>query len=118
MPELIRLLRTKSTMRYRPPKGTAGLARSLVNGYSRDPLPPARTKASTLTCMGPIVAHAGDRTGPSLWFRNPSTMRTGACIVCDPTSIGRHAGIGTLPSGLDQADRPVPNRHQSELAGA
>src|SRR5579862_1155069 len=43
-------------MRYRPPNGTAGLARSLVSGYSRVPFPPARTKASTRTCMGPIVA--------------------------------------------------------------
>ncbi len=31
-PEFTRLLRTKSTIRYRPPKGTAGLARSRVSG--------------------------------------------------------------------------------------
>lgn len=34
-----------------PPKGTAGLARSFVSGYSLVPLPPARTKASTRSCM-------------------------------------------------------------------
>src|SRR3954452_6279005 len=34
-------------MRYIPPNGTAGLARSAVNGISRLPSPPARTIAST-----------------------------------------------------------------------
>src|ERR1051326_1611703 len=53
MPELIRLLSTKSTMRYRPPNGTAGLARSLVSGLSRVPFPPASTNASILTCICP-----------------------------------------------------------------
>src|SRR5580765_5506381 len=42
-PELMQLLRTKSMMRYGPPKYTAGLARSLVSGYRRSPAPPART---------------------------------------------------------------------------
>src|ERR1700737_3996123 len=48
MPELMRLLRTKSTMRYFPPKGTAGLERSRVRGNKRLPLPPARTNATIL----------------------------------------------------------------------
>src|SRR5581483_2090256 len=47
MPELIKLLSTKSMMRYLPPKGTAGFARSLVSGESRVPLPPARTIPKT-----------------------------------------------------------------------
>src|SRR5262245_16312691 len=51
MPELTKLDRTKSTMRYLPPKGTAGLARSRVRGYRRVPLPPARTRPSTRSCM-------------------------------------------------------------------
>src|SRR3984893_5307471 len=51
MPELMRLLRTKSMMRYLPPKGTAGLARSCVSGYRRLPLPPARTNDTTGRCM-------------------------------------------------------------------
>jgi hypothetical protein len=38
-------------MRYLPPKGTAGLARSCVSGYRRLPLPPARTNATTGRCM-------------------------------------------------------------------
>src|ERR1700730_9302282 len=48
MPELIKLLRTKSMMRYFPPNGTAGLARSLVSGERRLPLPPASTIPKTL----------------------------------------------------------------------
>src|SRR5271154_1191300 len=48
MPELMRLLRTKSTMRYFPPKGTDGLERSRVRGNKRLPLPPARTNATIL----------------------------------------------------------------------
>src|SRR6185503_7010012 len=42
-PELMQLLSAKSMMRYGPPKYTAGLARSLVSGYSRSPAPPAST---------------------------------------------------------------------------
>src|ERR1017187_6467097 len=52
MPELMKLLSTKSMMRYLPPKGTAGLARSLVRGQSRVPLPPARTMPSTRIRIG------------------------------------------------------------------
>jgi hypothetical protein len=46
--ELTRLLRTKSTIRYRPPKGTEGLDRNTVKGKSLSPFPPAKTKASIL----------------------------------------------------------------------
>src|SRR5262249_26275537 len=46
-PLLMQLDKVKSMMRYRPPKGTAGLARSRVRGSSRVPLPPARIKVST-----------------------------------------------------------------------
>src|SRR3972149_12071243 len=47
MPELMRFDRTKSMMRYLPPKWTAGFARSLVKGCSRSPRPPARIIART-----------------------------------------------------------------------
>src|ERR1700733_12521721 len=43
MRPLTRLDRAKSTSRYRPPNGTAGLARSAVSGASRLPAPPAST---------------------------------------------------------------------------
>src|ERR1017187_10044382 len=41
----------KSTMRYRPPNGTAGLARSRVSGSRRVPLPPARINVRTFFTM-------------------------------------------------------------------
>src|SRR5581483_11939590 len=44
---LTRFDKTKSISRYAPPKGTAGLARSAVSGYSRLPSPPARTMPNT-----------------------------------------------------------------------
>ncbi len=44
-PLLTQLLKTMSMMRYGPPKGTAGLARSRVSGYSRSPCPPPKTTA-------------------------------------------------------------------------
>src|ERR687895_321017 len=47
MPELTKLERTKSMIRYLPPNGTAGLARSLVKRKSRSPLPPASTTPKT-----------------------------------------------------------------------
>ena len=48
MPLLRQFESVKSMMRYRPPNGTAGLARSRVSGSSREPLPPANTTAKTL----------------------------------------------------------------------
>src|SRR2546422_4293729 len=47
MPELTKLLSTKSAIRYLLPNGTAGLLRSFVNGWSRSPLPPARMRPRT-----------------------------------------------------------------------
>src|SRR6266851_109010 len=45
----------KSTMRYSPPKGTAGLARSRVSGSRRVPLPPAKINVNTsITRMPPL----------------------------------------------------------------
>jgi len=45
-PELAKLERTKSMIRYRPPNVTAGLERSCVRGARRRPSPPARIMAS------------------------------------------------------------------------
>src|SRR5580704_729208 len=57
----MKLLRTKSMIRYLPPKGTAGLARSRVRGKSRVPLPPARTMPNTRRCNAPWAAKANSR---------------------------------------------------------
>src|SRR6266699_6896039 len=45
-PELRQLLIEISTIRYFPPSGTAGLARSLVKGNKRVPAPPPMIMAS------------------------------------------------------------------------
>lgn len=37
-----------STMRYFPPKETAGFERSFVKGYNRVPLPPPKIRLKTL----------------------------------------------------------------------
>src|ERR1700686_5423818 len=55
MPELMKLLSTKSMMRYLPPNGTAGLARSLVRGDRRVPLPPANTMPNTRMRIDPAI---------------------------------------------------------------
>src|SRR5690348_11367042 len=43
----MQLLIGMSMRRYLAPRGTAGLARSLVNGYSRVPAPPPKMIANT-----------------------------------------------------------------------
>src|SRR5271165_3702951 len=50
MPPLARLESAKSISRYRPPNGTAGLARSAVSGLRRVPAPPASTIPRTDGC--------------------------------------------------------------------
>ena len=53
-PPFTRFDRTKSIIRYAPPNGTAGFARSAVRGIRRLPSPPAstipRTLGPSLTC--------------------------------------------------------------------
>ena len=61
-PELTKFDSTMSMMRYRPPKGTAGLARSAVSGPRRRPSPPARIITRTRAVSnGPVL-----RNGPEL----------------------------------------------------
>src|ERR1039458_1460360 len=62
IPELTKLLRTKSMIRYLPPKGTAGLARSRVSGKSRVPLPPASTTPKTRGCRVLCTAKEDSRS--------------------------------------------------------
>src|ERR1700736_6717284 len=49
-PPLARLDSAKSMSRYKPPNGTAGLARSAVSGLRRVPAPPASTIPRTDGC--------------------------------------------------------------------
>src|SRR5713101_6352789 len=99
MPELIKLLRTKSTMRYFPPKGTAGLARSLVSGYRRVPFPPARTIPSTrsriVSSQRLLYRTSGDECDTL------SAMQATATPAVTPTSDARRWGImGLLCIGM------------------
>ena len=59
MPLLARLDSAKSTSRYTPPNGTAGLARSSVSGASRVPAPPAstipRTRGSAMSVPPEVI---------------------------------------------------------------
>src|SRR5437016_6319917 len=70
-PLLMQLLMGMSMRRYLPAMGTAGLLRSIVRGYRREPRPPPRIRLSTF-CMagGPprvrlvredMVAHGAPR---------------------------------------------------------
>src|ERR1035438_3606311 len=61
-PECRQLERVKSMTRYLPPKGTAGFARSAVNGCRRDPLPPARRMVSVSSAMGAPSMHGSYRS--------------------------------------------------------
>src|SRR6202795_1544910 len=72
IPELMKLLRTKSTIRYLPPKGTAGLARSRVRGKRRVPLPPASTMPHTRRCKDPRTATEDSRSGILFSGNQPS----------------------------------------------
>src|SRR5437763_1013123 len=60
-PPLTRLDSAKSMRRYRPPNGTAGLARSAVSGASRRPAPPASTIPRTRGCVTScLLEHRAD----------------------------------------------------------
>src|SRR5271166_6308672 len=63
IPELTKLLRTKSMILYLPPKGTAGVARSRVRGKSLVPLPPAstmpRTRGYKVCCPAKLDSRLG-----------------------------------------------------------
>src|SRR5215813_1089201 len=61
IPALTRLESAKSTSRYRPPNGTAGLARSAVSGASRRPAPPASTIPRMRGCVtSSLLEHGAD----------------------------------------------------------
>src|SRR5215471_13328351 len=62
-PALTRLESAKSISRYRPPNGTAGLARSAVSGASRLPAPPASTIPRTRRCVTSDLLGASNLPG-------------------------------------------------------
>ena len=64
-PELTQLDSAKSMIRYLPPKGTAGLARTELRMESRSPSPPARITART-GLANVVLPAAGGRLRPIL----------------------------------------------------
>src|SRR6478735_5251252 len=76
-PALTRFDNAKSIIRYSPPNGTAGLARSRVNGERRLPSPPASTRPSTfgsaISCLLTVEQLTTDK---------------GAADLSDATRIG------------------------------
>src|SRR5437016_4371424 len=101
-PALARLDSAKSIIRYRPPNGTAGLARSAVRGISRLPSPPASTIESTLSAMTPtlttqLVGHQRNRVLGLVRARRPVHPRV-------PTGgLRRRRGARRVP-----CPRPAP----------
>ena len=70
-PELMKLLSTKSMIRYFPPNGTAGLLRRFVKRRSRLPRPPAITIPSTfiqVLCLARVNVNSVGRHRPR-WNR-------------------------------------------------
>src|SRR5208337_672260 len=85
IPELTKLLRTKSIIRYLPPKGTAGLARSRVRGWSRVPCPPAITNATVLIASPDLRGRRAPFIGQ---YRKPRLVLKGRM---PSRAIGGHA---------------------------
>ena len=86
--ELIQLERVKSMMRYCPPNGTEGLARSLVRGSSRVPLPPA--SSTDFLSMTIAIALGG--------LGGLATVRLGGLDVGLSMPVGVLLGIAYLPA--------------------
>src|SRR5208337_2216618 len=111
-PECRQLLSVKSMMRYLPPKGTAGLARSAVSGCNREPTPPAKRTVNVFSrlpivfvlrrtirsCVGVIAC---PDAGIAI-LRPPSASRT-----C-PRLHGQHSPIWVPLSDTGTARAPRP----------
>src|SRR2546421_10785587 len=94
-PEFRQLLIGISTMRYLPPRGTAGFDRSFVNGNKRVPAPPPITMAS-VRCVVPggragtgIVAagFAKKESRVDRFFVSTKSINAD-CITCDQPFCG------------------------------
>src|SRR5271156_1796827 len=107
MPELTRFESTKSMMRYLPPNGTAGFARSRVNGCSRVPCPPAIISANVLIYARLALGHAphGDGARTRGKFRAPLEYKQGECPQQSP--IARPLSICRIPASTKAAKCPI-----------
>src|SRR6267143_308001 len=98
-PEFRQLLIGISTMRYFPPSGTAGFARSFVNGNKRVPAPPPMMTAR-VRCVVPggsagvEIAAAEERGSVRL------PLRTSFCVCTCSITQGLRLGATFLLIGL------------------
>src|SRR5262245_46832640 len=90
---LTQLDSVKSTMRYSPPNGTAGLARSRVSGSRRVPLPPARIRVRTSFTVGHLL---GCRAGPLPGGRTAREKRPPRARLTPPRPRARTRGLWSL----------------------
>src|SRR5260370_35405092 len=96
--ELMQFDSVMSMMRYRAPKGTAGLARSRVSGQRRSPWPPARrtTMASRISDIG--CPRGADREAAH------SNKRSREKDKGSRAQAGEVAGGGGRPAGRRAAE--------------
>src|SRR5580693_5324529 len=120
-PPLTRLDSVKSTTRYRPPKGTADLARSAVSGPRRLPTPPARTRPRTL-CL-PIselhTAHGSRLTGGRAARHGEGSGAACLTYFCIPSAARTHdpkrVNLGLEAPVRPPASSALPPRPPSRL---
>src|SRR5664279_3568335 len=93
-PALTRLDSTKSINLKFPPNGTAGLARSAVNGHSRFPSPPANTIPRTLGLAMALTLAADP--GFRAWNRSDLLAPPGAREVRPAAAAFRQRVTGRL----------------------
>ncbi len=80
MLELTQLDSGKSTMRYLPPKDTAGFAVFCVSAYKRDPRPPARIIAT----ISFAIAIFSPLTFPYIWWKWFNNVGRSVCLIFRP----------------------------------
>ena len=104
-PELTQLESVKSMMRYLPPKGTAGLARTPDRSERRSPSPPARTTANVRLTSRCYTA------------ARPASCRHSSRRIDGPAGVLRPGGAGThRPSRASVAcSEPRPSTSRGRL---
>src|ERR1035438_4182092 len=95
----MQLERVMSMMRYCPPKGTAGLARSRVRGKSRSPAPPASNTPSVSLIAEPCLRADARRVHPrrAVLPRRPLAILQVCLSSLNPAFVLMLAGC--IPAG-------------------
>src|SRR5208282_2564033 len=103
-------------IRYLPPNGTAGLARSRVRGKSRVPLPPASTMPNTRMCKAPFAAKTGSCSA-IFFFDNQCSGDSGSRRFYQSQSLwGQHTTTFARAGQLPHAAHLLPHHRLAGLA--